>query len=111
MLATAAKNAVALGAKRVPGLRNVPVLKVLAIAEILLLVRDHVAKLEPQERRRLVELVRLGRGRRRNLSESEREELADLVAKAEPRALAGAAAEKLSPVPLPKRLVYGPRRR
>ena len=108
---TGAKSALAVGAKAVPGLRRLPVLKLLAIAEILLLVRDHVAKLEPHERRRLIELVKLGRGRRRNLTPGERDELAELVAKAEPRALAGAAAEKLSQVPLPKRLVYGPHRR
>ena len=37
------------------------------------------------------------------LSRTERKELLDLAAKLEPRAFAGAAAGKLSPVPLPKR--------
>lgn len=95
--------------ERVPGLRRLPVFKLLAIAEIALLARDHVSKLEPDERRRLVELVRKGRGRRRNLSDEEREELAALVAKVDPRRFAGLVADKLSPVPLPKRIVYGRR--
>ena len=95
---------------RMPGLRRLPVFKLLAIAEIALLARDHLGRLEPQERRRLVELVRKGRGRARKLSDAEREELAALVAKAEPRRFAGLAADKLSPVPLPKRLIEGPPR-
>jgi hypothetical protein len=94
-------------AGHVPGLRRVPVLKLLALAEIVLLVRDHLVKLEPHERRRLIELVRRGRGRNRNLSDREREELGALIAKAEPRLLVGAAADKISPVPLPRRVVRG----
>jgi hypothetical protein len=96
---------------RVPGLKRLPVMKLLALGEIALLVRRHVSLLEPAERRRLVELVRQGRGRRRNLSDAEREELALLVAKAEPRRFAGLVADKLSPVRLPRRLVNGPARR
>jgi hypothetical protein len=94
----------------VPGLRRLPVFKLLATAEIAMLARDHVMRLDREERRRLMELIRIGRGRRRNLSQSEREELTVLVAKMEPRALAGQAVERLSPVPIPRRLVYGPRR-
>ena len=85
-------------------------LKVLAAAEIAMLAREHVLMLDSGERRRLFELVRIGRGRRRNLSEPERDELTELVAKMEPRLLAGHAVNKLSPVPIPRRLVYGPRR-
>jgi len=98
-------------ARRVPGLRHLPVLKLLAAAEIALLARDHLMRLNPHERHRLVELVRKGRGRRRNLSESERQELVVLIAAMQPRLLAGRAAEKISPLHLPRRLVYGPRRR
>jgi hypothetical protein len=94
-------------AGHVPGLRRVPVLKLLALADILLLMRDHVVRLEPDERRRLIELVRRGRGRNRNLSDREREELAGLIAKAEPRLFLGEAADKISPVPLPRRIVHG----
>jgi hypothetical protein len=90
-------------ATRVPGLKRLPVMKLLAIGEIALLARDHVRRLDPSERRRLVALVRKGR----HLAADEREELAELVAKAEPRRFAGLVADKLSPVPLPRRLVNG----
>ena len=85
--------------------------KLLAAAELAILARNHVLFLDRGERRRLLELIRIGRGRRRNLSEPERDELSDLVAKLEPRLLAGHAVDKLSPVPIPRRLVYGSRKR
>jgi hypothetical protein len=110
VLRGAAIRAIAHGIGRVPGLKRLPVMKLLAVGEIALLARTHAAKLEPAERRRLVELVRTGRGRPSRLSPGEREELTKLVAKAEPRLFAGMAADKLSPVPLPRRLVQGPRR-
>lgn len=109
MLGDALTRAVAHGAGRVPGLRRLPILKLLAIGEIALLARTHISKLTPDERRRFVELLREGRGRPSNLSASEREELEALVAKAEPRLFAGMVADKLSPVPLPRRFVRGPR--
>jgi hypothetical protein len=95
------------GASRVPGLRRLPLLKLLAIGEIALLARDHMSLLEPAERRRLLELVRKGRGRTRNLTAEERDELSRLVAKAEPRRFAGMAVDRLSPVPLPRRITHG----
>lgn len=85
-------------------------LRLLAAAEVVLLAREHAMRLNRDERRRLVELIRTGRGRRRNLSEAERDELAALIAKVEPRLLVGQAVEKLSPLPLPRRLVYGSRK-
>jgi len=88
---------------RVSALRRLPVAKLLAAAEIVLLAREHLAKLEPHERRRIAELVRIGRGRTRNLTPHQRAELAALVAKAEPRLFVRLAAEKLSPVPVPRR--------
>jgi hypothetical protein len=97
-------------AGRIPGLKRIPLLKLLSAAEVALLARDHVKRLTPSERRRLIALVRAGRGRRRNLSPGERAELAGLVAKIEPRLLAGEAAQRLSPVPLPRRLLFGRRR-
>jgi hypothetical protein len=45
--------------------------------------------------------VRLGRGRKRNLSLREQDELSGLIARAEPRLFAATAAQKLSPVPIP----------
>lgn len=101
----------ATGAKRLPFLRRLPVFKLLALAEIALAARDHLGRLEPDERHRLLALVRQGRGRSRNLSASEREELSALVAKVEPRQFAGLAADRLSPVPLPDRLVHGSKKR
>ena len=102
---------IARGTRRIPGLRRLPMLKLLAIAEIALVARDHLSKLEPAERRRLVQLVRKGRGRRTNLTDPEREELATLVAKAEPRLFVGLTADRLSPVPLPRRITHGPGKR
>jgi hypothetical protein len=93
--------------ERVPGLRRLPVVKLLAAAEIAVLARDHVARLSPAERRRLVALVRTGRGRRSRLTEREREELEGLVVKLAPRKLLGDAVDRLSPLPLPRRLLYG----
>lgn len=104
-------HAMASASKHVPGLRVIPLARLLAAAEIALLAHDHIAQLEPQERRRIVQIMRKGHGRRRNLSETERNELAHLVAKAEPRLFVGHAAQKFSPVPLPRRIVEGPRRR
>jgi hypothetical protein len=110
MLRDAATHVIAHGVSRVPGLKRLPVLKLLAIGEIALLARTHVTKLTAAERRRLVELVRKGRGRPSKLTVDEREELQRLVATAEPRLFVGEAADKLSPIPLPKRLVRGPRK-
>src|SRR5256885_12490233 len=98
MLRDLATRAIAHGVGRVPGLRRLPILKLLAIGEIALLARSHLTRLDPGERRRLIKLLREGRGRPRNLSEKEREELATLVAKVEPRLFAGLVAGKLSPV-------------
>jgi hypothetical protein len=111
MLRDAATRALGHGAGRIPGLRRLPMMKLLAIGEIALLARSHLRKLDPDERRRFVELLRAGRGRRRNLSADERDELTRLVAKAEPRLFAGSVADKLSPVPLPRRFVQGRARR
>jgi hypothetical protein len=97
--------------RRVPGLRRVPVVKLLSAAELALLARDHVSRLSPSERRRLLALVRVGHGRRSRLTGAEREELEGLLAKLQPRMLVGTAVDRLSPVPLPRRLVYGPRNR
>jgi hypothetical protein len=93
--------------ERVPGLRRLPVVRLLAHAEIALLARDHVVRLSPAERRRLVSLVRVGRVRRRRLTRREREELEGLLAKLAPRELVGDAVDRMSPVPLPRRLLYG----
>ena len=79
-------------------LRGFPVARLIAVGELVLLARSHVTRLTPQERRRVLELVRDGRGRPSRLSRRERMELAGLVAKAEPRLFARNAVKKLSPL-------------
>jgi hypothetical protein len=93
--------------ERVPGLRRLPVVKLLAVAEIALLAHDHLVRLSPAERRRVLTLVRTGRGGRSRLTAGERSELEGLLAKLAPRELMGDAVDRLSPVPLPRRLLYG----
>jgi hypothetical protein len=89
--------------------RGIPVVGLLSAAEVARLARGHLAKLDSAERRRLVQLVGKLRGGTGSLSTAERHELSALVAKLEPRAFAGSAASRFSPVPVPKRLLYGPR--
>ncbi len=96
-------------AGRVPGVRRIPVVALLSAAEVAILAKEHYQRLTPEERRRLVALVRRGRGRTGRLNGRERDELEELIAKLEPRRLLGDAAGKLSPVPLPDRLKYGKR--
>ena len=101
------RSAVAFAAKRVPGLKRLPILQLLAAAEVLLLAYDHVTRLDASERRRVVELVRRGKGMPSNLSSRDQEELRVLVAKAEPRLFVGRTVQRLSPIPIPARLVAG----
>jgi hypothetical protein len=103
-------KAIAGGASHVPGLRRLPIFKLIAAGEVALLARTHIARLTPEERRRFVRLLRDARGRPRNLSEADRDELQHLIAKAEPRIFMGHAVDRLSPVPLPRRLLFGARR-
>lgn len=94
MISRLAKRAVAKRAAK-----QMPLFKVISIAQVALLARSHVQRLEPGEARRIADLMR----RRNRLTELEKAELRDLTAKLEPRAFMGAAADRLSPVPLPKR--------
>jgi hypothetical protein len=89
--------------------RGVPVLALLSAVEIARLAGDHLSRLDARERRRLLALVAKARRGPSALGAGEREELSALVAKLEPRAFLGSAAARLSPVPVPKRLLYGPR--
>lgn len=92
-------------------LHGVPVIALLSAAEVAMVAKDHLAKLDSTERRRLIALIGRARGRPGSLSDSERDELGLLVAKLEPRLFVGSAADRLSPVPVPKRLLYGSRRK
>jgi hypothetical protein len=97
-------HAVARAAKRVPIVKRLPIMRVLLLGEVVLLARTHFERLTPRERHRLVQLLRDAKGRPSQLSGAERDELQALVAKADPKAFAAAAAGKLSPVPLPGRI-------
>ncbi len=94
-------------AGKVPGLKRIPIAKLLVIGELALLARTHVERLNPEERRRFLALMGRARGRRRNMSDRERSEFAALTAKLEPRLFAGLVADRFSPVPLPRRVVEG----
>ena len=89
--------------------RGLPIVQVWTAAHLAALAGRHVGQLTPAERRRLVHLVAAGRGRPSRLSPGDAAELRRLVGKLEPRLFAGTAATKLSPVPLPKRVLYGRR--
>jgi hypothetical protein len=103
MPSTTLSHLVGHAAQRVPGLRRLPVLRLLVLGEIALLARDHVERLSPKERHRFVVLLREARGRPSTLSSRKHAELQALVAKAEPQLFARVAADKLSPIPLPGR--------
>jgi hypothetical protein len=90
--------------------KGLPVGRLLLIGEIALQAGRHVARLEPHERRRLAALLALGARRRGALDAGERAELARLVMKLEPRAFLGAAVRRVSPVPIPRRILEGKRR-
>ena len=87
----------------------IPLARLVHAGKIVLLAREHWHHLEPAERRRLISLVRRGRGRPRNLGPADRAELARLIRKADPWLFARLVAQRFSPVPLPRRLVRGRR--
>jgi hypothetical protein len=89
----------------VRALRRIPLARLLAVAEVVMLARDHFSKLAPADRRRFLELLRRGRGRLSGLTPSERAELAMLILKADPRQFARLAVDRLSPVAVPERLL------
>jgi hypothetical protein len=88
---------------------GVPVARLLLVAEVAILAQRHLSKLDHSQRRRLFTLLVRTRGRPRSLTASERREFLYLLGRLEPRLLLGTAARRLSPVPLPKRLLYGRR--
>jgi hypothetical protein len=84
-----------------PMLRRMPLFRLLAIGQTVLLARRHFRRLDSDDRRRLSELVRRGR----SMSPAEREELRRLLSTLEPRQFAAVTANAFSPVPLPRWLV------
>jgi hypothetical protein len=87
--------------------RRLPLFKLIAVVKLALLARRHLGALTPAERHRMAELARHGH----HLTRDERTELRRLASKLEPRAFAAAAADNLSPFPLPTRLLRGRPRR
>lgn len=83
---------------RIPLVKKIPVARLVILAEVAMIAGEHVGRLSPRERRRVLELLRRGRGRPSNLSQRERAELATLVAKAEPKLFARSVVRKFSPI-------------
>ena len=78
--------------------KRMPFLKFLAVIQLVLLARRHLGALTTVERKRMADLARRGH----RLTPAERSELRTLAMKLEPQAFAGAAAHRISPLPLPK---------
>jgi hypothetical protein len=74
--------------------KHLPFFKLIAILQIMLLVRRHLQGLTRADRHRMAELVRHGH----RLSKTERRELRHLAGKLEPGAFARGAAVRLSPL-------------
>jgi hypothetical protein len=90
--------------------RGLPLVQLWTVGQLTLLAGDHMGRLDREERRRLVSLIAEGRGRPSRLSDADAHELRRLVGKLEPRLFAGTAVSRLSPVPVPKRLLFGGRK-
>jgi hypothetical protein len=87
--------------------RGVPVARLLLVAEVAIMAQRHLSKLDSAQRRRLFTLLVRARGWPRSLTAEERREFLYLVARLEPRLLLGTTVKRFSPLPLPKRLLYG----
>ncbi len=79
--------------------RQLPIFRLLAVAQVALLARQHLRTLTPADRQRLFQLARKGTG----MTAQERTELRALAGKLDAKAFALAAADRFSPVPLPGR--------
>jgi hypothetical protein len=88
---------------------GVPVARLLLIGEVAIVARRHLGRLDAVQRRRLLALLVRSRGRPSSLTPAERRELLYLLARLEPRLFLGTAVRRLSPVPMPRRVLYGPR--
>jgi hypothetical protein len=86
-----------------------PMVVALVAANIAAMAWTHLARLNDAQRRRLLALLWQSRGRPRSLAHREQDELGALIEILEPRLFVGSATKRLSPVPVPKRLLYGPR--
>jgi hypothetical protein len=89
--------------------RGVPVARLLLVTEVAILAQRHLSRLDRHQRRRLFTLLVRSRGWLRSLTAAERIEFLYLLGGLEPRLLLGTSVRRLSPVPVPKRLLYGRR--
>jgi hypothetical protein len=89
--------------------KGFPIVAVLLAGEIAAMAWTHLAMLNGAQRRRLLALLVKARGRPGSLSASEREELRALIATLQLRLFLGSATRRISPVPVPQRVLYGPR--
>ncbi len=88
-------------AERVPGLRMLPVVRLIMAAEVLVLGKHHFDRITPEERGQVIRLVAKAKGRPKNLSEQEQLELTKIVEKLEPRLFLAEATDRISPVGVP----------
>jgi hypothetical protein len=84
--------------KGIPVVSKIPVARLVILAEIAIIAGQHIGRLTPAERRRIVQLLARVRGRPSRLTQRERAELSRLVAKAEPKLFAKSVAKKFSPL-------------
>ncbi len=89
--------------------KGVPVGRLLLAGDVAILAGRHLGRLNGAERRRLATLMRRRGTGRDPLDPGERAELVALIAKLEPRLLFGTAVRRLSPLPVPRRVLYGRR--
>jgi hypothetical protein len=89
--------------------RGIPMARLLLAGEVAMIAGRHLGRLDRAQRQRLLTLLWQARGRPRSLPARQRRELAALVVRLEPRIFLGTAVKRLSPLPLPKRLLYGRR--
>ncbi len=92
-------------------IRAAPIGRALLLTDLGLIAWRHLALLNRRERRRLAALIGLGLARRGRLPAGERRELRLLVAKLRLRMMIGTAVKRVSPVPMPRRLLFGPAKR
>jgi hypothetical protein len=88
---------------------GVPLAWVLLAGEVTLSAAKQASRLDGAQRRRLIALARKSGGRPSSLNEHERKELSILLADLQPRLFFGSTLKRMSPMPLPKRLLYGRR--
>ncbi len=69
-------------------------LLLLTLAEVAVLVKEHLDRLTPKERQRLVEIVKSSKGKPSNVSERQRTEIKAMIEKIGPAELAKGVAGK-----------------